>query len=425
MHIKQILKTSVLPALLMCTMVEAQSITLEQLQQLAADNYPLLKRKALARNAANSTNDNLGKNYLPQINLLAQATWQSDVTAVPQKVPIPAFAIEPLSKDQYRAVLDVNQLIYDGGQTKQQKALNDLQVLLKEEEVNVGLQQLKERINSLYLGVLLLDEQRRQNALVVSDLDAGIAKVDAQVKNGTAFRSNLALLQSEKLKAQQRDMELQNDREGLMSVLSLYAGKDLPEDAKLTKPAAPILFSETDIDRPEMHFYKLQDSLTKQQALLIDGRLKPRISLFANGGYGRPGLNMLKNEFAPFVTTGVRLNWNISGFYTNKNEKDLSEITRKDIATQQENFLLNTRSQLRQQQSNINKLKQLLATDEAIIDLKTQVKEASKSQLENGVITASDYLREVNAEDQVRQTRILHDLQLLQAMLNYSTTAGK
>lgn len=425
MHIKQILKTSVLPALLMCTMVEAQSITLEQVQQMAADNYPLLKRKALARNAAASTNDNLGKNYLPQINLLAQATWQSDVTAVPQKVPIPAFAIEPLSKDQYRAVLDVNQLIYDGGQTKQQKVLNDLQVIIKAEEVNVGLQQLKERINSLYLGVLLLDEQRRQNALVVSDLDAGIAKVDAQVKNGTAFRSNLALLQSEKLKAQQRDMELQNDREGLMSVLSLYAGKDLPADAKLTKPAAPILFSETDIDRPEMHFYRLQDSLIKQQALLIDGRLKPRISLFANGGYGRPGLNMLKNEFAPFVTTGVRLNWNISGFYTNKNEKDLSEITRQDIATQQENFLLNTRSQLRQQQSNINKLKQLLATDEAIIDLKTQVKEASKSQLENGVITASDYLREVNAEDQVRQTRILHDLQLLQAMLNYSTTAGK
>jgi outer membrane protein TolC len=300
-----------------------------------------------------------------------------------------------------------------------------LQVLLKEEEVNIGLHQIKERIINHYLGVLLLDEQRKQTALVMSDLEAGIAKVEAQVKNGTAFRSSLALLQSEKLKTSQRDMELQNDREGLLSVLSLYAGKTLPANATLIKPTTPILFSENDITRPEMHFYSLQDSLTKQQALLIDGRLKPRISLFANGGYGKPGLNMLKNEFAPFVTTGIRLNWNISGFYTNKNEKDLSEITRQDIAAQQENFLLNTKSQLRQQQSNIIKLKQLLATDDEIIALKTQVKEASKAQLENGVITASDYLREVNAEDQVRQTKILHDLQLLQAMLNYSTIAGK
>jgi len=294
MHIKQFLKTCVLPTILFSTMAMAQTITLEQLQQMAANNYPLLKRKALARSAANSSNDNIGKNYLPQINLSAQASWQSDVTAVPQKIPLPAFEFEPLDKDQYRAVLDVNQLVYDGGQTKQQKALNELQVLLKEEEVNIGLHQLKERIINYYLGVLLLDEQRKQTSLLLSDLDAGIAKVEAQVKNGTAFRSNLALLQSEKLKVQQRDLELQNDREGMMSVLSLYAGKELPVDASLTKPTTPLILSENDITRPEIHFYKLQDSLTKQQALLNDGRLKPRISLFANVCQCNAGFNYHK-----------------------------------------------------------------------------------------------------------------------------------
>jgi outer membrane protein TolC len=400
-----------------------QQISLPQVQEWAANHFPLLKQKALARQAALANNSTLSNNYLPQVTFGAQATWQSAVTEVP--VRIPGFAPEPLSRDQYRATLDVNQLVYDGGLNKQQKLMNELQALLKEEEVNVSLQQLKDKINGLYLNILLLDKQRQQNALVLKDLDAGLQKVEAQVKNGTAYRSNLALLQSEKLKAQQRDIELRSDREGLIDVLSLYTNQNIAPQATLSTPAAPGLFAEDDITRPELQYYKLRDSLAQQQTTLIDGRLRPSISLFANSGYGLPGLNMLKNEFAPFVTTGVRLRWNISGFYSSKKERELADITRRDVQAQTENFLLNTKSQLRQQQASIQKLQQLIGTDQEIVQLKTQVKEAAAAQLEHGVITASDYLREVNAEDQARQMQMLHQLQLLQALLNYSTIAGK
>lgn len=402
-----------------------QRLSLPQVQQQAAAQFPLLKRKALAAETAKTQTANLDNNFLPQLSLNAQASWQSDVTAL-HVGNIPGFPkIEPLSKDQYRATLDVNQLIYDGGINHRQKEMTHLQQLLRETEVNVALQQLKERINNLYLNVLLIDEQQQQLNILFKDIEAGITKIKAQLQLGTAYRSNLALMEAEKLKTHQRRIELQNDREGLLSVLALYTGQQIASDAVLETPVVPPIESVNDISRPELQLYQLQDSLYQLQSAIVTNKLQPRITVFANAGYGRPGLNMLKNEFAPFAITGVRFSWNLSNFYNKNNDKIQAAINRKDIQAQQENFVQQTTAQLLQQQSAISKLQALIGTDKQIIALKTQVKEAAKAQLENGVITASDYLREVNAEDQARQALTLHQLQLTLALLNYSTTAGK
>lgn len=405
---------------------EVEQLSLEQAQQWAAEHYPLLKKKSLSRASLLAANNNLGKNFLPQINVNAQASWQSDVTQVPTRIPIPGLEFETVSKDQYRAVADVSQLLYDGGTTRVQKDLNELKALLSEEEVNVGLQMLKEKMNGLYLNALLLGEQRKLNALVVADLDAGLKKVEAQVQNGTAFRSNLALLQSEKLKILQRDAELLEEITGLIETMALLTGKQMNPQVELLMPApGAALTGLSEISRPELNLYKLQDSLYQQQDRAIDSRLRPKISLFANGGYGKPGLNMMKNEFAPFVTTGLRVNWNIGGLYTQKKDRELNTIYRQEVQVQQENFLLNTQAQLIQQQSVIRKLQRSMQTDLQIIELKNQVKESAKAQLDNGVITASDYLREVHAEDQARQNLTLHQVQLLNATIQYQTIAGK
>lgn len=423
------MKKWILILLLPTGMVRAQTVekmTLDNAQQWAAEHYPLLKKKSLSRASLLAANDNLGKNFLPQINVNAQASWQSDVTQVPTRIPVPGFEFESVSRDQYKAVADVSQLLYDGGSTKVQKDLNELKALLSEEEVNVGLQMLKEKMNGLYLNALLLAEQRKLNALVVADLDAGLKKVEAQVENGTAFRSNLALLQSEKLKIIQRDIELQEEITGLLETMALLTGKEIKPDAELLMPASGIPAKGiTEITRPELTLYKLQDSLYRQQDRAIESRLRPKISLFASGGYGKPGLNMMKNEFAPFVTTGLRVNWNIGGLYTQKKDRELNDIYRQEVQVQQENFLLNTQAQLVQQQAVIRKLQRSMQTDLQIISLKKQVKESAKAQLDNGVITASDYLREVHAEDQARQNLALHQLQLLNATIQYQTIAGK
>jgi outer membrane protein TolC len=275
------------------------------------------------------------------------------------------------------------------------------------------------------LGVLFLDEQLKQVELVKADLNNGIKRVQAQVDNGVAFRSNLNVLKAELLKAEQRAIELSASRTGFIAVLGLFINQTLQENTKLERPVATSPVITAEIQRPELILYSAQEKLLGSQFKLIDSRNKPKASLFWQGGFGRPGLNFLRNEFAFFYTTGLRLNWSFGGLYTQKREKKIIELNQKSINIQKEVFVFNTSTQLKQQHSEIVKLEKLIATDKDIIDLRIKVKEAAKAQLENGVITANDYLREINAEDQSRQSLITHQVQLLQAQINYQTISGK
>jgi outer membrane protein TolC len=287
------------------------------------------------------------------------------------------------------------------------------------------LYKLKERINQIYLGVLFFDEQLKQVELVKLDIRNGIKKVEAQVANGVAFRSNLNLLEAELLKAEQRTVELKASRSGLVKALSIFLNQSLPADILLATPVvADPVTDESSITRPELQMYSSQVKLIDRQVRLIDAKNLPKASLFVQAGYGRPGLNFLKNEFEPYYISGVRLNWSLGGWYTQKKEKAQVEINRKMVDAQRETFLLNTKSSLVQQKADIDKLQQLISMDNDIIQLRVKVKEAAKAQLDNGVITANDYLREVNAEDLARQSLIAHQLQWLQARINYKNTSG-
>ena len=402
---------------------ETPSLSLDKAYELAQQNYPIIKQRDLLRQTTGITIDNLSKGFLPQFSLNGQATYQSDVTQI--KIPVPGFSMNPLSKDQYKIVADVNQLLYDGGIIKEQKNIQQLNENAEQQKVEVELYKLKERINQLYLGILYLDEQVRQVELVKEDLNNGIKKTSAQVQNGVAFRSSLNVLKAELLKAEQRVIEIKASRKGLTDVLGLLINKTLPENVSLHKPLLETTVFSNSIDRPELKLFSTQESLLNGQYKMIDSRNKPKTSLFAQGGYGRPGLNFLNNDFDFFYTAGLRFNWTFGGLYTKKNEKQLLEVNKKFITVQKETFLLNTNTSLKQQESEVNKLQQLIAKDKEIIDLRLSVKEAANAQLENGVITANDYLREVNAEDQARQSLITHQLQLLQAQINYQTIAGK
>ncbi|MEP6711286.1 MAG: TolC family protein [Ferruginibacter sp.] len=400
-----------------------QTLSLFEAYELAQQNYPLIRQRDLLKQTADITIDNLGKGYLPQFSLSGQATYQSEVTQV--NIPIPGVKIDPLSKDQYKILADVNQLVYDGGIIKEQKNIQRLNEATEQQKVEVELYKLKDRINQLFLGVLYLDEQVKQLDLVKEDLNNGIKRTEAQVNNGVAFRSNLNVLKAEMLKADQRLIEIKSSRKGLTDVLGLFINQNLPGDVQLEKPLVEMPVMINDIQRPELKLYSTQQKLLDGQYKIIDSRNKPKASLFVQGGYGRPGLNFLKNDFSFFYTTGLRLNWSLGGLYTQKKEKQLIEINKKAIAIQQETFLLNTNTSLKQQEADVNKLQQLIAKDKEIIELRLSVKEAAKAQLENGVITANDYLREVNAEDQARQSLLTHQVQLLQAQINYETISGK
>ena len=407
--------------LLLMTASAQEQLSLQKAYELARQNYPLVRQRELIWQTRDWSVDNLSKGFLPQLSLNGQATYQSEVTQI--KIPIPGVTVDPLNKDQYKLLADISQLIYDGGMIKQQKAIQQFNETTEQQKLEVELYKLNEKINQLFLGVLFLDEQLKQVELVKSDLNNGIKRVEAQVNNGVAFRSSLNVLKAELLKADQRIIELQSSRKGFLDVLSLFINQSLPENTQLEKPVVKPALS-LDINRPELQLFSSQQKLLGSQVGLIDAKNKPRASFFWQGGYGRPGLNFLKNDFAFFYTTGVRLSWSFGGLYTRKNEKKILELSQKTIDIQKDVFLLNTNTQLKQQQAEIDKLRKLADTDIAIIDLRVKIKDAAKAQLENGVITANDYLREVNAEDQARQSLITHQVQLLQAQINAQTITG-
>ena len=400
----------------------AQTVTLEQVHAKAREQYPLIKQKDLIRQTKDISIENLNKGFLPQLTVSGQATYQSEVTTV--KIPVPGVTIDPLSKDQYKVVADINQMIYDGGMLKQQRSIQQMNASVEEQKVEVELYKLGERISQLYLSVLYIDEQLKQTQLIRDDLSTGMKKIEAQVNNGVAFKSNLNLLKAELLKVEQRVIELAATKKGLLDVLTLFTGETYTETTVFTKPVVAKTNEQT-ILRPELNLFEKQQQLLGAQTSMIKAKNLPKASFFFQGGYGRPGLNFLENKFATYYVTGVRFNWAFGGLYTAKKERELIGINQQIVSVQKDVFVLNTNTQLKQQQSEIDKINQLIAKDNEIVELRLKVKEAAKAQLENGVITANDYLREVNAEDQARQSLIVHQLQLIQAQINYQTIKGK
>ncbi|MBP6511385.1 MAG: TolC family protein [Bacteroidia bacterium] len=400
----------------------AQDIfTLESIIEKANSNYPLIKQKGYLEQNRNFNLAALNRAYLPQISINGQATYQSDVTEIPIKINIPGFSIDPLSKDQYKVVADVNQILFDGGKIHQQKNLTRASELVEQEKVNAEMQKMREKVRQLYLGVLMMDEQLKQVDLIENDLQNGINKMQSAVKNGTALRSHLAVLQAEKHKNNQRKTELSSTRNTLLKTISLFTGSTIDDKSKFISPLSSLQVQESFlIRRPELKVFEAQEKFTDTQKKLLGVKSLPRLSLFGQGGYGKPGLNMLLNEFDWFYIAGARLQWNLGELYSLSAERKSNAISKSSIQVQKEIFLLNASITAEQYRNDITKYKLLISEDNEIVDLRNEIMKASKAQLDNGVITSSDYIREMNAADQARQNLLLHQLQLIQTELDYN-----
>ncbi|CAH0274013.1 MULTISPECIES: TolC family protein [unclassified Pedobacter] len=398
----------------------ANKLSLQDCYQLAEQNYPLVKQRELITKTAGYTIENIRKGLLPQLNIYGQATYQSAVTAIPIKLP--GVDIPVLSKDQYKLFAELNQAVYDGGEIKQQKQLQKNNETLNQQQLKADLYQLKDRINQLFFGVLLLDEQLKQNALVIKDMQLGYHKTVASIKNGVAFKSSGDIITAEILRNKQRSIELIASRKAYTDMLGLYINRDVDEHTVLIKPQSVTVSHE--INRPELQVYNQQIKNLEVQNKLFTVKTLPKLNLFLQGGIGRPALNMLSNNVDAYYIGGIKLTWSPSIFYTLKKSRALIDINRKSIDIQKETFLFNTNLVLKQQDAEVSKYRQLLTSDDEIIDLRTKVKSTALAQLANGVITSRDFLSEVNNEDQARQNKILHEIQLLMAQYNQQTTTG-
>ncbi len=400
----------------------AQSLTIDQCYELARQNYPLIKQKELLAKSLDFTIGNAQSGYLPQVAIYAQATYQSQVTQVP--ISFPGVDIKPLSKDQYKAYAEVSQNIFDGGVIKSQTSIQSASSQIEQQKLEVELYKIKERINQIFFGVLLMDAQLTQVDLLKKDLQSSLAKTESAIRNGTAFKSNADILQAELLKSDQRIIEMKAARGAYLDMLGYFINQPLNQLTVLEVPQSAVANQEVSIKRPELTLYQFQNELLGAQYRSSSSRTLPKLGLFVQGGYGKPALNLLKNEFSFYYLGGVRFNWSLSGLYNTKRDKQLLEVNSQIVNAQKDAFLFNTNLTLKQQSQEVTKLQSLIDVDNQIIALRTKIKKTSESQHENGVISTSDYLRELNAEDASKQNLLLHQVQLMLAEYNHQTTTG-
>ncbi|CAL1517491.1 TolC family protein [Chitinophaga sp. MM2321] len=397
-------------------------LTLEQCQQLARQNYPLLKQQQILDKILQVQTRNINNAWLPQAALNGQASYQSDVTEIP--IRLPGINIASLPKDQYRATIDVNQQLYDGGATRGQRDLQTLQQQTSRQQVEVELYKVKQQVTQVYFNTLLTNEYINVALLAQKDLTQRLGKMQAGVDYGTVLPSSVDLLQAELLKARQQEITAVSSRQAYLEVLRLLTGSPITDVAARSIPTAADITPTDTLSRPELLLFHLQSNTLQQQSILTGTRTRPRISAFVQGGYGRPGLNMLSNDFEPFYMAGVRFNWTLWNWHYQRNEQQVLSLQQKNVEEQSATFSLNTRVQLAQQKGEIDQLQKILEKDEAIIALRIRVKEAANAQLDNGVITVHEYVQDLDAETQARINQKTHALQLSLALINYQLTRG-
>lgn len=409
---------------------QQETLTLEQCYVMVRSNYPKIKQYDLIRQTEQFNLSNAAKGWLPQLSLSAKATYQSEVTKLPidfsQLSPsLAGMQIPSLSKDQYQAVAEVNQNLWDGGTISSTRQLTKAQAVADREQLESDLYMLNERINQLYFGSILQNELLVQNALLQKELQVSIDRVVAMMANGIANQSDRESLEVEMLNACQKAVELTASRKMYRTMLGVMIGKNVSDSVQLVIPQENEPDFAGEIARPELKLFDAQTSILDVQYKQITAGIMPRAGLFVQGGYGRPGLNMLKNSFEPFFIGGVRLSWNLGKLYTLKNDRRKVEVNRQNIAVLRETFLFNTHLQLTQQQTEIVKMNDLVKTDESIVRLRRSIKQAADVKLANGVIAVSDLIREINAEDMAKQTGATHRIQRLMTIYAYKYTSNK
>lgn len=399
-------------------------LTIDSCYAKAKRNYPLVKQYNLIEKSKTYSLDNVSKGYLPQVNIGGQATYQSDVTqpTLNQNLPGALPIFETISKDQYKIYGEVVQPITDLFTLSNQKDLVEKNAEVETQKLEVELYKLRERIDQVFFGILMIDQQIIQTTLLKNDIQTGIDKTNAAIANGISLKSNLYLLQAEMLKADQRTTELTAARKSYADILSLFIAEPVTESTLIQKPPMPKFSSE--ITRPELEMYDRQKQVFDIQGNIVNARNLPRFSLFVQSGMGRPALNMLSNDFNFFYIGGLRLNWSLTSFYTSRKDKEILGFNQSTMDIQKETFLFNTGLAVKQQFNEVAKIEALIYTDSEIIRLRESIKNTAQSQLANGVISATDYVSFVNAEDQARQNLLLHQTQLLMVLYNNQTTTG-
>jgi outer membrane protein TolC len=390
----------------------AQTLTLDECRRLAHDNYPAVKQYGLIEQSRDFTVSNAAKGWLPQVS--AQGGGYAFTDVLKSSAQMQAMGID-IKKQLLSGSLTVTQPLYDGGQISAQKHLAEAEAEVDKSQLGVTLYDLNQRIEQLYFGTLLYDEQLAQNRLLQSDLAISHGSVAAMMKGGIANQTDLDAVSVEEVKARQQQASLQAQRRAYLSVLGIFIGRQLGEQTQLQRP--PLVdaagWTAAGVQRPELDYYTAQTRLLDVRQQQLDARLRPTVSAFGMGMLHSQVTDMAKNGM---LLGGLTVSWNIGALYTRKNDMKKLQTQRLLIDTQRETFLFNNRLQNESAGGNVESLRTLIGQDDEIVSLRERIRSKSEKKVQLGTESVNEMLRDINAVSEARQQKALHEIQLLQAL---------
>ena len=409
--------------------VAAQS--LDECRRLAREHYPEIRQYDLISQTELYNLSNAVRAWIPQVALSAQVTYQSATPAYPDAfnaiLQANGMEMDGVRKDQYKIAVDVSQNIWDGGLSKANRLMAEAEAEEQRRCVDVSVYALQSRIDNIYFGILLLDERVAQTEMLISVLESNLSRMRAYCENGVARQVDADVVEAELLSARQTLAQVLSSRASYRRMLELFIGCTLSDD-KLERPVMRDLPPFTPA-RPELAMFSAQENRLSAQRKAINTSVMPRLSAFAQGFYGYPGLDMFKSmvssDWSFNAIVGVRMSWNIGAFYTKKNNLDKLDLAQKQLDVQRDVFLFNTQMQIVQDEGEITRLRHAVDEDERIVELRRRVRVTAESQLENGVIDATDLLRKIADERDAALAQSVHEIELLQAVYRLKTTLNQ
>ena len=397
------------------------TLYIESCYQSMITNWPTSKNIALSEQSSELKTKNISSAWLPQVSINGQATYQSEVLEL--KLPIPGLNIPTPSKDQYKATLDVNQVIFDGGVSSERKKLESANLLVEKQQIAVDINLRKEQINTLFFNALLLQENEYLLIAFRKRLEEKQSVISSCVTNGILTESDLYSIQAELMKTDQQIADVRISRESLLSSLSLLTGQDISKESKLGFKQIPVSYSDT-ISRPELQLFQLQQSRLDASSGISKKTLLPKLYGFGQAGYGRPGLNMLSDKFDSFYIVGAKLSWTIWDWSQSNRDRKVIEIQKEIISNQKNAFVKGISVQSENELGSIKKMQILLDKDLEIIKLREKITASSSSKLQNGTIKSADYIDDITTEIQAKIDMKRHQVQLMLAKFNYMVIIG-
>ena len=415
-----VMKRVIIAAAVVLSSVQLRAITIEDCYRMVRENYPLIHQYGLTEMMSQYSFENAAMGYVPRITLSAQASYQSDAVAFPEEfnslLKMAGIEMDGMPKDLYKVQLEISQTLWDGGYAKAQREAVKAEQEVSKLTLDKDMDALRTRVNQMYFGILVMEANLRANSCMDTLMTSNIKVVESAVENGTATQSDIDKVRVEILSLRQQRVQLESTLRTYKDMLAIMIGRKIEDDEVFEKPQMQLVDLSRN-SRTELMLFDAQIRQIESQKKMLDVAVMPKFALFAQGWYGRPGLNMFNDMMYNRLTwngiAGITMKWDITGFYTRKNDRRKIELSQKSVAAQRDVFKWNTDIQQTQIQNEIDRMYRLKESDDEIVRLRTSVREASESKYRNGVITLNDLLRDITEENSAVISSSLHELEML------------